>query len=116
MFLQKFIDGLSALLSVFSRIFGYFRCMRWVESCGNPVYSEDFAYQGALPFINRIVCSDHFSFDSFVDPNDFFKGLKQDVVPIVNFTESKLTSLEDTRKYLPPSLFNPIIINHRTSL
>lgn len=48
--------------------------MQWVQNCGRAELFEDFAYGGAQPFVNKVVCSEHFHQSDFIEPDCIGKG------------------------------------------
>ncbi|XP_062541265.1 uncharacterized protein LOC134209285 [Armigeres subalbatus] len=56
-------------------------CSLWVESCNSPEASDAFKSQGYHAFLNKKLCSDHFSLSSFRDSTNKNKGLVAGAVP-----------------------------------
>ncbi|XP_018577416.1 uncharacterized protein LOC108915747 [Anoplophora glabripennis] len=69
-------------------------CMLWVQNCGRPEYFEDFAFAGAQPFLNRHICSKHFSDIDFIkkDPK---LGILPGSIPNLNLAFQRVDVKEE---------------------
>ncbi|VEN60401.1 unnamed protein product [Callosobruchus maculatus] len=58
--------------------------MQWVQNSGRPEFFEQFAFEGALPFLTRFICSDHFGDSDYLDVTNRDLGLKSNAIPRLN--------------------------------
>nr|XP_023017257.1 uncharacterized protein LOC111506422 isoform X1 [Leptinotarsa decemlineata] len=70
-------------------------CMSWVQNSGQPQFFEDFAFGGAQPFLNRYICSDHFSEKDYIDAKDKSLGLLKGAIPDLNLSISQVNIKEE---------------------
>nr|CAH7717316.1 unnamed protein product [Callosobruchus chinensis] len=75
-------------------------CMQWVQNSGKPEFFEQFAFEGALPFLTRFICSNHFGDSDYLDVTNRDLGLKPNAIPRLNLilcpVEPEIDIGEDT--------------------
>ncbi|CAH1976870.1 unnamed protein product [Acanthoscelides obtectus] len=75
-------------------------CMQWVQNSGKPEYFEQFAFEGALPFLTKHMCSEHFGDSDFLDVTNRDIGLKPNAIPRLNLVLCQIEAEVDIGEHL----------------